>query len=185
MQRCKTSNMTVSYENMNLQIPSMFDAEPTSAELISSRKRWLSDLVINETPKLYEHSRNTPNNTHYCPARKRRHFPSKEGCQNTQKGDSRKKKQPSSLLSSPIPPHTLTEQTDFAGHQEEPCEEVPRNVVRNLFEKRFYESRRRRKLQSLRLHINSKTKGPACNYFVPDGMRCFQRTHCSSASGPE
>ena len=34
-------------------------------------------------------------------------------------------------------------------------------------------SRRRGKLQSLRLHINSKTKGPACNYFVPDGIRTF------------
>ena len=33
--RCKTSTMTISYENMNLQIRSMFDAEPTSAELIS------------------------------------------------------------------------------------------------------------------------------------------------------
>ena len=51
-QRCKTSNMTVSSENMNLQIRSMFDAEPTSTELISSRNALLSDLVINETPKL-------------------------------------------------------------------------------------------------------------------------------------
>ena len=40
-QRCKTSNMTVLYANMNLQIRSMFDAEPTSAELISSRKRFV------------------------------------------------------------------------------------------------------------------------------------------------
>merc|ERR1712122_386075 len=69
-QRCKTSNMTVSSENMNLQIRSMFDAEPTSTELISSRNALSSDLVINETPKLRTqpirewHSRNERQTPH-------------------------------------------------------------------------------------------------------------------------
>ena len=86
-QRCKTSNMTVSYENMNLQIPSMFDAEPTSAELISSRKRFVkrpfhqwNTQASNATPwKRMALEKRTPNNTHHrsrrtAPARKRRQF---------------------------------------------------------------------------------------------------------------
>ena len=42
--------MTVSFEDMNLQIRSMFDAEPTPNSL--DENTLLSDLVINVTPKL-------------------------------------------------------------------------------------------------------------------------------------
>ena len=85
-QRCKTSNMTVSYENMNLQIRSMFDAEPTSAELISSRKRFVkrpchqwNTQASNATHASMALEKRTPNTTHprssrIAPARKRWQF---------------------------------------------------------------------------------------------------------------
>ena len=76
-QRCKTSNMTVSYENMNLQIRSMFDAEPTSAELISSGKRFVkrpchqcNAQASNATPcKRMAVEKRTPNTTHHRSSR--------------------------------------------------------------------------------------------------------------------
>ena len=85
-QRCKTSNMTVSYENMILQIRSMFDAEPTSAELISSRKRFVeppchqwNTQASNATHASMALEKRTPNTTHprssrIAPARKRWQF---------------------------------------------------------------------------------------------------------------
>ena len=70
-QRCKTSDMTVSSENMNLQIRSMFDAEPTSAELTSSRKRFVERLchqwntqASNATHSSMALEKRTPNTTH-------------------------------------------------------------------------------------------------------------------------
>ena len=85
-QRCKTSSMTVSYENKNLQIRSMFDAEPTSAELISSRKRFVkrpchqwNTQASNATHASMALEKWTPNITHsrssrIAPARKRWQF---------------------------------------------------------------------------------------------------------------
>ncbi len=85
-QRCKTSNMTVSYENMNLKIRSMFDAEPTSAELTSSRKRFVkrpchqwNTQASNATHTRMALEKRTPNTTHprssrIAPARKRWQF---------------------------------------------------------------------------------------------------------------
>ena len=85
-QRCKTSNMTVSSENMNLQIRSMFDAEPTSTELISSRKRFVkrpchqwNTQASNTTHTSMAFEKRTPNTTHprssrIAPARMRWQF---------------------------------------------------------------------------------------------------------------
>ena len=85
-QRCKTSNMTVSSENMNLQIRSMFDAEPTSAELTSSRKRFVkrpchqwNTQASNATHTSMALEKRTPNTTHprssrIAPARMRWQF---------------------------------------------------------------------------------------------------------------
>ena len=85
-QRCKTSSMTVSYENKNLQIRSMFDAEPTSAELISSRKRFVkrpchqwNTQASNATHTSMALEKRTPNTTHprssrIAPARMRWQF---------------------------------------------------------------------------------------------------------------
>ena len=85
-QRCKTSNMTVSSENMNLQIRSMFDAEPTSAELTSSRKRFVkrpchqwNTQASNATHTRMALEKRTPNTTHprssrIAPARMRWQF---------------------------------------------------------------------------------------------------------------
>ena len=97
-QQCKTSDMTFSYENTNLQIRSMFDTEPTSAELISSRKRFVkrpfhqwNTQASNATPwKRMALEKRTPNNTHLrssriASARKRRQF-------NQAKRDAKKKK---------------------------------------------------------------------------------------------
>ena len=107
-QRCKTSNMTVSYENMNLQIRSMFDAEPTSAELISSRKRFVkrpchqwNTQASNATHASMALEKRTPNTTHprssrIAPARKRGQFNQARLDAKTPIREIAKKKQPSS-----------------------------------------------------------------------------------------
>ena len=118
-QRCKTSDMTFSYEKMNLQIRSMFDTEPTSAELIT-KSLILSFLVIIETDKLQHGTRETNAQRnpsplkHNCNRKKAVTIqPSKAGCQNSQKGDSTsQKKQPSP--SSTKKKHTQKRPTNIA-----------------------------------------------------------------------
>ena len=90
-QRCKTSDMTFSFENMNLQIRSMFDGEPTSAELISSRKRFVkrpfhqwNTQASNATPwKRMALEKRTP--TTHIPAQAELH-PPESGDNSTKQG---------------------------------------------------------------------------------------------------
>ena len=136
-------------KNMKLQIRSIFDSEPTTSVCrthFTTKNALQCDPFISGTSNLRTqlHGKRmaletrTPNNTHprsrrTAPARKRPQFiQAGRDAKTPRREIAEKKKQPSSLLSPHIPSHTLTEQTDFAGHQEEPCEEVPRNVVRNL-----------------------------------------------------
>ena len=84
--RCETSPMTVSYENLNSQIRSMFDAEPTSTEL-TSRKHFVkrpchqgnAQASNATTCKCMALEKRTPHTTHprssrIAPASKRRQF---------------------------------------------------------------------------------------------------------------
>ena len=110
-QRCKTSYMTVSYENMKLQIRSMFDAEPTSAELISSRKRFVkrpchqwNTQASNATHTSMALEKRTPNTTHprssrIAPARMRWQFnQARRDAKTPIREIAKKKKRPPSLF---------------------------------------------------------------------------------------
>ena len=104
--RCETSPMTVSYENMNSQIRSMFDAEPTSAEL-TSRKHFVkrpchqgNAQASNATPYIcMALEKRTPHTTHprssgIAPASKRRQFNQARRDAKTSMREVQKKKKP-------------------------------------------------------------------------------------------
>ena len=111
--RCKTSTMTVSCENMNLQIRSMFDAEPTSAEtwwlkhFVKRPCRQCNAQASNATPcKRMALEKRTPHTTHprssrMAPARKRRQFNQARRDAKTPKRELQKKKKTSPCFAPP------------------------------------------------------------------------------------
>ena len=120
-QRCKTSNITVSYENMNLQIPSMFDAEPASAELNSPRKRFAKQpfhpwntQASNPTPWKRMAPRHERPTTHIplkknCAARKQRQF-------NLARRDAKTSKSETAEKNGPPPP--ADKKTTYIAHED-------------------------------------------------------------------
>ena len=116
-------------KNMNLQIRSMFDAEPASAELSSSQKRWAKrpfnqwNTQSSHAPHGSAwHSRNERLTTHtraqeeLLRKNQRQFNQAREGCQNPQKVRQPKKRSLSPLSSPPPLPLPHSPHADKTNH---------------------------------------------------------------------